>query len=202
VLAFVDEINATVEGSSVFGAFLSPLESGVYSRRGLLFTLKPCVWLFTGTQVPSGGLEEKLSDFRSRMTLIEKIDYRSLLGLYPEDLPDGRARREAVMNAARLEQVYLGAAMINHYYPDVTQIDLRLLDRLHSLDPISAPFREIRQTAASLRNVRHGKVEMNNLPESSPLRTEDAREQATQLVNLVFKPAAARAAVVPRTPVS
>ena len=101
------------------------------------------------------------------------------------------------MNAARLEQVYLGVAMINNYYPDVTQIDLRLIERLHSLDPIRSPFREIRQTAASLRNVKHGKVEMNNLPESSPLRTEDAREKATNLVNLVFKPTAARATFMP-----
>lgn len=189
VLAFVDEINATIEGSPVYGAFLSPLESGVYARRGRLFTLKPCVWLFTGTKVASIGVEEKLSDFRSRMTLIEKIDYQSLLSLYPEGLPDGRVRREAITSAARLEQVYLSAAMINNYFPDVTKIDLRLIERFHSLDPASSPFREIRQTVVSLRNVKHGKVEMNNLPESSPLRTADAREPAKHLINLAFKPA-------------
>ena len=37
LVVFVDEINASLDGSPVYGAFLSPLEAGYYMRRGTKF---------------------------------------------------------------------------------------------------------------------------------------------------------------------
>ena len=46
---FVDEINATLDGDDVYGAFLAPIEGGYYIRTGVKYKLRPCVWLFAGT---------------------------------------------------------------------------------------------------------------------------------------------------------
>lgn len=81
VFVFIDEINASLGGSPVYGGFLAPLEAGKYMRRGRLYELKPCVWMFAGTpEKPSESeqYKEKLQDFKSRLTAIERIGYRSL----------------------------------------------------------------------------------------------------------------------------
>jgi hypothetical protein len=83
VFVFVDEINASLGGSPVYGGFLAPLEAGKYMRRGRLCELKPCVWMFAGTLENSGRDErnnkrEKVEDFKSRLTIIEQVGYRSL----------------------------------------------------------------------------------------------------------------------------
>jgi len=49
LLVFVDEINANLEGHSVYSSFLAPLEDGHYSRDGKAFQISPCVWVFVGT---------------------------------------------------------------------------------------------------------------------------------------------------------
>lgn len=96
VFVFVDEINSTLGGAPVYGSFLAPLEDGVYLRGGRRFELKPCVWMFAGTpdavahrggephERPSAThreertQKEKLDDFESRLSIIKKIDYKSL----------------------------------------------------------------------------------------------------------------------------
>lgn len=117
VMVFVDEINATLDASPVYGAFLSPLEGGFYMRRGTKFRLKPCIWIFART--PGGGVKrggagggsnhqdqgqsdednaEKLCDFMSRLDIHEKIGYgetqlsicESSLALKPKDYDAGR----------------------------------------------------------------------------------------------------------------
>ena len=50
LLIFVDEINALLEGHTVYSSFLAPLEDGHYNRDGKSFTIQPCVWLFVGTE--------------------------------------------------------------------------------------------------------------------------------------------------------
>jgi len=52
ILVFIDEINAKLEGESIYSAFLAPLEDGHYSRDGKTFWLEPCVWVFAGTENP------------------------------------------------------------------------------------------------------------------------------------------------------
>jgi hypothetical protein len=77
VLVFVDEINATLGGSPVYGGFLTPLEAGKYMRHGRLCKIKPCIWMFAGTPEKFND-KEKVEDFRSRLTVIEQIGFRSL----------------------------------------------------------------------------------------------------------------------------
>jgi hypothetical protein len=188
VLAFVDEVNTPVEASSVYGAFLAPLESNHYARRGQLHTLKPCVWLFTGTNAPASGQDEKHSDFLSRMTLTRCIDYGSLhdgdqdvsrVKSHRADPSsasiDAERAKAKVLGAAKLEQVYFGAAMIIHHFPDVTEVEQRLLQAFHDLEPTASPFRAIRQVAAMLRNVQHGRVTIRNVADLSVLGIDSAK---------------------------
>lgn len=156
VFVFVDEINATLGGSPVYGAFLSPLEAGNYMRDGQRIELKPCIWMFAGTPKNS-CLNEKREDFESRMTLIERIDYSSIK-MKPSD-----QRNEAdIDHEARLEQVYLGAQMINNVFNDVKEIDLDVLEVFATLPPEKAPARLIKRLAASLENVQYGRVHKGN----------------------------------------
>ena len=176
LLVFVDEINAKLDGSYVYGAFLAPLEDGVYIRGGQRFSLKPCVWIFAGTKSDEDRLEagEKLNDFKSRMTMIGEIDYDSLL-INLDNLkrdnnnPDKKPSREEILEYektlrrnARLEQVYLGAIMIRNYFPDVQEISREVLLQFHQLEPKDNPARTIERMAASLRNVKYGQVNREN----------------------------------------
>jgi hypothetical protein len=153
VLVFVDEINASLDGSNVYGAFLAPIESGYYMRRGVKLSLKPCIWMFAGTEFQTG---EKLEDFKDRMTMKEKIDYNSLKSEY------GDLGSEKLDNEARLEQVYLGAKLINDCFSDVKQISEDVLKKFHELDPSKNPIRKIRKLAVSLQNLQYGRVKKSN----------------------------------------
>lgn len=152
VLVFVDEINALLENSQVYGAFLAPLEEGVYVRRGRTFSLKPCVWVFAGTKLGEDELRkaEKLSDFKSRVSLIKAIDYKSLKG--------AAGPGERFYSEARLEQVYLGAVMLRSSYSDIGRVSMEVLQYFQSLDPSEAPARKIRKLIESLENVQYGTV--------------------------------------------
>jgi hypothetical protein len=152
ILVFVDEINALVDRGHLYGAFLAPLEDSVYVRRGKIFSLKPCVWVFAGTRLDDEDLEagEKLSDFKSRVTMIEKIDYTSLNS-------DGTDTK-LLTDQARLEQVYLGATMIGKHFSDVKEVSKEILEWFHRQDPSKEPARKIRKHVASLRNVQYGKI--------------------------------------------
>jgi hypothetical protein len=164
VLVFVDEINATLGGSPVYGAFLSPLESGRYVRNGQYIELKPCIWMFAGTPDSDSrasdndkAKKEKREDFESRMTMIERIDYKSMF----ENRIVGRAGIN-FKHEAKLEQVYLGAKRINDAFNDVKQIDRDVLKAFYELEPEEAPARRIKRLAASLENVQYGRVHKGN----------------------------------------
>jgi hypothetical protein len=156
ILVFVDEINAIVDRGHLYGAFLAPLEDGVYVRRGKTFSLKPCVWVFAGTRLDDDVLEagEKLSDFKSRVTMIEEIDFRSL--------NSEKTDTERLQDEARLEQVYLGATMIRKHFSDVQEVSKEILEWFHRQDPSKQPARKIRKYAASMRNVQYGKITRAN----------------------------------------
>jgi len=160
VLVFVDEINARLEGNHVYGAFLTPIESGYYIRRGVKFKLKPCVWIFAGTKSASKEeekKEEKLPDFKSRMTIIVDMDYKSLEEKYKNEPGVAQLKKEA-----KLEQVYIGAIKIRDHFPDVSKVSEAILEEFYKLDPSKNPYREIRKLAASLQNVQYGIVKRKN----------------------------------------
>jgi hypothetical protein len=159
VFVFVDEINSTLGGSPVYGTFLSPLEGGNYMRRGRRFELQRCIWMFAGTPgsfEDRGDLsqKEKREDFESRLTMIERIDYRSIKA--------ASGRGAMVNNEASLEQVYLGAKLINESFSDVGRIDIDILNVFARLKPEDAPGRRIRRLASSLENIQYGRAHKGN----------------------------------------
>lgn len=164
VFVFVDEINATLGGSPVYGAFLSPLEAKTYKRKGQNVELRPCIWIFAGTPERTDdpqrgqGQREKREDFMSRMTMIERIDYQSMMN----QAPAGKRHIIDVQSEARLEQVYLGAKYINDAFSDVYQIDRDILKAFSLLPPEDAPARMLRRLASSLENVQYGQVHKRN----------------------------------------
>ena len=100
----------------------------------------------------------KISDFEQRLTSTVKLDYRSL----KDDAKDDKTR-EDVRSKAKLEQVYLGATMIQQRYPDVNRVSRSMLQMFHDLGPSKSPARKIRKLVEELRNVQHGRVTMRNI---------------------------------------
>jgi len=178
ILVFVDEVNALVDRGHLYGAFLAPLEDGVYIRRGKTFSLKPCVWVFAGTRLDE-NLEtgEKLSDFKSRVTMIEEIDFKSLNSRITDTKRLG--------DEARLEQVYLGATMIGKHFSDVQEVSKEILQWFYKQDPSKQPARRIRKHAASLRNVQYGKITRANCEDWEDNKWPDT-EDGQRPVKLVF----------------
>lgn len=182
VLVFVDEINALLDAAHAYGAFLAPLEEGIYIRRGKYFSLKPCVWIFTGTNLDEEDLssDEKLSDFKSRMMLIERIDFKSLKSKCNNT--------KKLKNQARLEQVYLGATLIKHHYSDVQEISEEVLKQFHTLDPKDSPARRIAKMATSLRNVQYGRITRKNCSYWENVQWPDKKkkDKEEKMVKLIF----------------
>jgi cytidylate kinase len=187
ILVFVDEINAELDGSQVYGAFLAPLEEGIYVRRGMNLSLKPCVWIFAGTDMRADETKkkEKMSDFESRMDMIARIDFKSLTSEYKGEEGEKQLRDEA-----RLEQVYLGASMIKSFFPEVQEISVEILQKFHKLNPTKSPTRKIRRLASLLHNVQYGKVTVDNCDnwegEGITWREKTAEKKEDRLVKLVF----------------
>jgi ATPase family associated with various cellular activities (AAA) len=182
ILVFVDEINAMLDAGHAFGSFLSPLEENIYVRRGNSFSLKPCVWVFAGTQLDDEKLApgEKFSDFKSRMTMVEHLDYSSLAVSGDDNSQDSFSLEQE----ARLEQVYLGATMIRGQFSDVQEVAQEVLDQFYRIDPKRAPARRIRQLASLLRNVQYGRVTRENCADWDV--TWEGSDGIKDLVTLVF----------------
>ncbi len=178
LLVFVDEINGLVDATPVYGAFLSPLEDGIYLRRGNAFSLRPCVWVFAGTKLEEETMRhgEKLSDYKSRMTMIKSIDYESL-----KNQTQDKVKME---NEARLEQVYLGATIIRKMYPDVQWVGYDVLERFHDENPAESPARNIAKKVAALTNVQYGRITRANC--SMWENIEWSSNQDNRMVRLIF----------------
>jgi len=188
VLVVVDEINAHLDAAGVYGAFLAPLEQGTYVRRGRVFSLRPCVWIFAGThsEPSKQSKSEKISDFEDRLTAMVKLDYKSLRRKARGD----KAKAEVKLKA-KLEQVYLGATMIHQRYYDVEKVEYSVLKRFYDLNPEEAPARKIRKMVEELHNVQRGVVTMQNvLPDVLPNSPRDKK-----LVRIIYDPSYAREAV-------
>jgi hypothetical protein len=192
ILVFIDEINAFFGGGNVYSPFLAPIEEGTYVRRGRTFSLKPCIWIFVGTRSKEEKGKstdmmdkikiqgEKFSDFNSRMTLREEIDYKSL---YSKG--KNKNERNRIEHEAKLEQLYLGAVLIRTYFPDVNEVSLNILKYLYNQKPEEESSRELRNIIRSLRNVQYGRITCNNCgPAWDGLERshEGIREQMVKLI--------------------
>ncbi len=164
ILVFVDEINAPLDGDCVYHAFLAPIEDGVYVRGGKVFHIKPCVWVFSGTEDPAVDARDeqgrnrsrKGSDFLSRLTL----------GLKELNQSDTNDRMKA-------EFVYRGVALILSEFPDVGMVSEGVLRLLTHLKP-EASIRDMKKLVQSFVNVQYGKVLTNNIPDGSLRKLGDA----------------------------
>jgi hypothetical protein len=156
VLAFFDEINAKIEGEHVYDLFLDPIEDSCYVRGGKTFHLKPCIWIFAGTERPVLGKpdrdkETKALDFESRLTFPE-----------PLSLAIDESNSEQVAEL-RLERVYVGVTHINWYFPDVKWVCEDVLKLFHSLPP-DLSVRDLDHLVRSFVNVQFGVIKNKNIP--------------------------------------
>src|SRR6185503_8789893 len=160
VLVFVDEINALLPDlGAAYSTFLSPLEEGTYVRRRHTFPLRPCVWVFAGTDEKVNGRTDqgpKQQDFMDRLTIRENLSYEFLVN--EERVHHGEDGTPLLRAAAQLEQVYLGASMIHKYHPDVKHVSRYVLRCFQALDPARKPARMIRRLATLLTDVQDGEV--------------------------------------------
>lgn len=234
LLVFVDEINANLEGHSVYSAFLAPLEDGHYNRDGKTFQLTPCVWVFVGTEdfVDTGrgkaptqinmpyrtALEgfikatkgptetiEKISDsaektkiredrarkerdFISRLTVppfilnaptklpasaLKEAEYAIGADLDEEETLVRLGRHKTLLKLANshlvqqgraLERVYIGAATIKRFFPDVEWLSIFVLEALACL-PNEFTLRRITKLIERCNGVCRGVLLLKNFPE-------------------------------------
>lgn len=115
---------------------------------------------------------EKRKDFEARLTMIERIDYRSMC----EKAGEGTR----VADQARLEQTYMGALMINQSFTDVHEVDRDVLALFQALPPDMAPARLVRRLASSLENVQYGRVHKGNCTSQEWVQAIDTRIPAHQ----------------------
>lgn len=172
VLIYVDEINALLDGHPIYSAFLSPMEDHTYVRHEGAFSLQPCAWLFTGTVEDNQVINstDKLPDFESRLTIKERMDY----GFFRSQCNRIEDNPKELEETARLEQVYLGASLINYRFPSVQQISEDVLKLFYDIEPDKAPARKIRQWVDSLENVTDN-ITLNNSKERRQI-TKDSPE--------------------------
>ena len=131
--------------------FWPPLEGGIYRRAGKTFPLEPCFWLFAGTTDPTKTGSKKASDFVSRLTL------------KPVEMVRGGTEDY------KLENVYLGAAILRAEFLDVHEVSTHVLELFHKLDK-KMSIREIRRFAKSFEDVKLGEVRWENVPKEWKVR--------------------------------
>jgi DNA replication protein DnaC len=171
-LIFFDEINAEIQGHSIWGNFLSPLLDGVYRRGGHLFTLKPSIWIFAGTEVPGvnenasdqssefdqnhstdkGRRSEKASDFESRIN-------GPIVFLDPENSTSDEKKKKMV----RLENVYTAMLLARCKFLDFIFVEKDVLSFFYNLE-LKIGTRSLSYIIDSFRNVQYGRLEVKNLP--------------------------------------
>jgi len=183
-LVFVDEINATIANEQVYAAFLAPLDEKIFIQDGRSHPMPPCAWLFAGTTLPSNGpSDSKGKDFETRLT--QK----------PEIL--GVSRGEE--NEARLENVYLGMALLQSAFPDVREVSEKIVKMFYSFTPAlvtppvppatpapSAPsaqpgvrVRDLERFVRLFKEVQYGRVLKRNVPWEDALEDMPGIVQAT-----------------------
>ena len=154
ILVFIDEINARMSNdNNIYGAFLAPLEEGIYIRNGKEFHISPCFWLFSGTEriITSGSnnslkdRSDKKSDFLSRLTMGEVI----------------LARKEG--EDAKIENVYIGSSLLINEFLDVRFISDKVLKFFYHL-PSKIGIRDIKHLVKLFTDIKYNKVSISNLP--------------------------------------
>ena len=152
ILVFVDEANAEVQGQTVFGWFLRPIEGRQFHDRGETYVLPATVWIFTGTADMRDG-----SAYRNEQPL-KASDFVSRLNKEPYYLGDDTSAGRA------LERVYVGALSIIRRFSDVKYVSRKVLAAFDQLGD-ACSMREIRNYVNDFSGVVGGRVTWENVGE-------------------------------------
>ena len=166
LLVSIDAVDSCVSGDALYETFLSPLESGNYSRGGRVFRLEPSVWLFSGTgHLAASPDAARWRDFVSRMTL-------------------GEFQLGAAVDPADrcLENVYLGVHLIRSAHAEVKHIESRLLELFRHL-PQDVSTRELAGFVGMLTDVRDERVSTANLPRGASIGKVEVDDLIAALVS-------------------
>lgn len=162
VLVFVDEINARLGGDTVYDAFLSPIEEGLYMRSNKAFLIEPCIWIFSGTGVMKNNKSEgsdkgaKASDFISRLTY-------GVIDIEPLGVTGNNTVKDDEYEEKRsVENVYLGVNLIKNRFPDVNKISQIVLYAFKYL-PLDIRIRSLKNLVQQFTNIQYGKVRLANI---------------------------------------
>jgi hypothetical protein len=173
---FFDEINALVQGFHVYELFLSVLETGTYLRNGQLFKLKPCTWLFAGTDGLISAREARnlLKDEKQRGDYFSSKapDFHSRLTIKAVELDSERSEKEPEPEEqVRRGFVYHGALQLQKRHSDIKKISLDVLQAFHSLQDDTS-IREIVQFADRFSDIPYGEVKSRNMPRELRLKLD------------------------------
>jgi hypothetical protein len=166
LMVFFDEMNAKIDGQNIYDAFLEPLEDGTYVHDGKTFRLKPCLWIFAGTEAPTAGKSgehpsNKAPDFESRLS--HTVMY--LGGHKKSDKQERSIEERDIERLRRVEQVYIGVATIRSAFSDVTKISKKVLRAFSLIPGAKVGPRGISRFVRSFEYVQYGRVMGSNLPE-------------------------------------
>jgi hypothetical protein len=161
LLVFMDEINAHLDGEPIYSTFLTPLEDGTFVHNGRTSTIRPCVWIFAGTQAPKVTSQKRTGGVNQPQTAEKQSDFESRLTLGRFDLSGGKTAGEA------LERVYLGVSLLKAEFPEVDRISEAVLRAFHIL-PASIKAREVKHFVRRFEDVQYGQVRARNVPGGWP----------------------------------
>lgn len=146
LLVFFDEINAPLENGPVYAAFLDPIDTGLYRRAGRAFQIRPCVWIFAGTDIDTSNPATKGSDLKSRFT----------------EGPIAFEPQTSESDDAHLERVYVGVSMIQDVFPEVRLVSKKVLRAFAHLRG-DLTLREQTRLIRSFSGIRDGEVWADNI---------------------------------------
>lgn len=162
ILVFIDEINAEIAGSNIYAYFLSPIWDGVFKRGAATFKLRPCVWIFAGTEsldeIRENGKEVKGSDFSSRING-PKIKL---------DLSEDDIGKFVIIEEQKTEQIYLGISILKRKYADILSVTKGILYFFHEIKP-KFGIRSMEYISEKFNNIQYDEVNDSNLPDYSDI---------------------------------
>ena len=177
LLVFMDEINAYLDGKPVYSAFLTPLEDGRYVSDGSTVMIKPCLWVFAGTERPG----TKTMDDESRHGTAEKAekgsDFESRLTLGVVDLTTKSKSPHDAADFGDLERIYLAVSLLKLEFSEVDRISDAVLRVFRNLEP-SIKARDVKFFVRRFKDVQYGRVTARNVPENWPMDRENVTEEA------------------------
>ena len=177
LMVFWDEINAPLGGQNVYSYFLGPIWNGVYRRGGQTFQLRPCIWIFAGTEditrVPDKGKTKK-SEISKGSDFISRIN-GPIIKLSPlTDQDDASKKKKGKrvnmeemvrkVKIAEMEQLYMAVSLVKRRFPDTLQISDKILGFFKEVEPLYG-VRSIEFIISQFKNMNRGKLGMDSLPD-------------------------------------